>query len=307
MPNTTTGQWLNQFVAPQLLKELKDHRDEVTGILRSAPKSALTADGIRWNKLLNNVEFRVNNTATFTPSKMYGEKVFVEWEKYDTTPTSVDDAEIRYLAYDKRAEVRTRHMEKMKEGLLKHTLHKLCPDDATNAKMPVMRTTGEVTNGRKRATFKDLAEYLAKVKSIGDLDPSQLYIALCPEHVTDLVIDKDAAVYFAKREVYFDAISGNLRSFMGFKFVEPMFSNAFDAAGNKKPKGAVLTTGDQNASTLIYAPNTVYHIEGIKVLYKSETQDTRNADPTSEIRLQAYGLIDRIEDYGMGALISANA
>ena len=73
MPTTTTGQWLNQYVAPQLLKELKDYKDGLIAILRGAPAAAITADGIRWNKLLNNVEFRVNNTANFTPTKMYGD------------------------------------------------------------------------------------------------------------------------------------------------------------------------------------------------------------------------------------------
>ncbi|MDR1172279.1 MAG: hypothetical protein LBL24_07495 [Bacteroidales bacterium] len=306
MPTTTSGQWLNQFVAPQLLKELKDYKDVVIAILRGAPTAAITADGIRWNKLLNNVEFRVNNTADFTAAKMTGEKLFVEWEKYDTTPTEVDDAEIRYLAYDKRAEVRVRHMERMKEGLVKHALHRLCPDDAASDRMPVMKTTGDVTSGRKRATFRDLAEFLAKVKAIGDLDPAQLYMALCPEHVTDFILDRDAAAYFASKEVFFDPKSGNLRSFMGFKFIEPMVANAFDSSMNKKAKGAAMSTGDRYASTLIYAPNTVYHIEGVKVLYSPEIQDTKSANPKSVFRLQAYGLIDRIEDYGMGALVSDN-
>jgi hypothetical protein len=297
MPATTTGQWLNRFVAPQLLRELKDYKGDVIAILKGAPAAAVTADGIRRNKLLNNVEFRVNNTADFTATKMNGEKVFVEWEKYDTTPTEVDDAEIRYLAYDKRAEVRVRHTEKMKEGLVKHALHKLCPDNASNAKMPVMKTTGAVTGGRKRATFKDLVEYLQLVKAIGDLEPTQLYMALCSDHVTDFILDRDAAAWFASKDVFFDPVSGKLRSFMGFKFLEPMFANAFDASLNKKAKGAVLAAGDRYASTLIYAPNTVYHIEGVKVLYSPETG----------LSVQACGMIARIKDCGMGALVSANA
>ena len=37
MPVTVSGQWLNQYVAPQLLKELRDYREGVIDILRAAP------------------------------------------------------------------------------------------------------------------------------------------------------------------------------------------------------------------------------------------------------------------------------
>ena len=93
MPTSTTGQWLNQFVAPQLLAERRNYKADFMGVLGAVPQSARNADGVRYNKLINNVEFKVNNTSEFTPKKMTGEKVFLEWEKYDTTPTMVDDAE----------------------------------------------------------------------------------------------------------------------------------------------------------------------------------------------------------------------
>ena len=161
----TPGQHLNQFVAPQLLQEFKNYKDDFIGVLPGAPKAALTADGIRYNKLINNVGFYVNNTTDFTAKRMTGEKTFVEWEKYDTDPTAVDDAEIRYLAYDKRSEVRVRHSQAWKIGMRDHVMWKLCPENNTNPYMPVIRTTGDNDGtGRKRLLFADLVKYLEIVK-----------------------------------------------------------------------------------------------------------------------------------------------
>ena len=78
MPTSTTGQWLNQFVAPQLLAERRNYKADFMGVLGAVPQGARNAVGVRYNKLINNVEFKVNNTSEFTPKKMTGEKVFLE-------------------------------------------------------------------------------------------------------------------------------------------------------------------------------------------------------------------------------------
>ncbi len=308
MSTVTTGQWLNQYVAPQLLQEFKNDKADFLGVLKGVPKAALTADGVRWNKLINNVGFFVDNTGDFTAKKMTGEKVFVSWEKYDTDPTAVDDAEIRYLAYDKRNEVRIRHAAAMKRGLRDHVMWKLAPADATNANMPVIRTTGEDDGtGRLRLTFKDTVMYLEKVKKLNLQNMDELFMVLCPEHVTDLILDNNSARFFSDKQIYFDVATGKVRSIMGFKFFENNAVLAYDSTGAKKPKGSILGATDRVASLMFAAEETVYHIEGVKILYKPETQDTRSADPTSEFRLQTYGLVDRRRDYGFGAIVSGIA
>ena len=308
MSTVATGQWLNQYVAPQLLQEFKNYRDDFIAVLKGIPPGAVTADGVRWNKLINNVNFYVNNSAPFTPKSMTGEKIFVEWEKYDTDPTSVDDAEIRYLAYDKRSEVRVSHSNAMKLGIRDHVMWKLAPANNTNANMPVVRTTGKNDGtGRLRLTFEDMVKYLETVKKLNLHDTNQIYMILCPEHATDLVLDNNSARFFSDRQIFFDMETGKVRSIMGFKFFENNAILAYDNAGLKKPKGAILTATDRVASLMFYAPETVYHIERVKILFKSETQDTRSADPTSEFRLQTYGLVDRRRDVGFGAMVSGIA
>lgn len=305
MSTIEEGNWLNQYVAPQLLQEFKNYKDDFIGVLPGVPAQALTADGVRLNKLINNVGFRVNNTEEFTSKKMDGKKVFVEWEKYDTEPTSVDDKEIRAIGYDKRNEVRKKHTESFKMGIRDHVLWKLAPAVSNNSDMPVMRTTGaDDGTGRKRLTFANLVTYLEKVKALNLPKENEFYMVLCPEHSTDLILDRDSAAYFADKSIFFDMQTGKIKSVMGFKFFENNAVLAYDNAGNKKAKGAALVATDRRASLFFYAPNTFYHIEAVKVLYKSETTDTKSADPTSEFRTQTYGIIDRIEDIGVGALVS---
>lgn len=308
MPTVADGQWLTQYVAPQLLREFKNYNDSFLSALKSAPKAAVTADGIRFNKLINNVGFHVVNSADFTAKKMAGKKIFVPWEKYDTDPTEVDDAEIRSLAYDKRSEVKIKHTEAFKLGYRDHVIWKLAPDDKTNPDMPVMLTTGDSDGiGRKRLTFVDLVKYLEIIKALNLPNENEFHMVLCPQHQTDLIIDRDSAVYFANKQIFFDIKTGKVNSVMGFKFHDNNAAVAYDAAGNKLAKGAALGATDQYGSLFFYGPNTVKHLEGVKTLYKPESQDTTSADPKSEFRVQAYGLIDRVVDYGFGVLLSDNA
>jgi len=305
MATTDTGNWLNQYVAPQLLLEFKNDKDDFLGVLPGANPGAITADGIRFNMLINNVGFTVNNTEGFTAKKMEGKKTFVEWEKYDTDPTKVDDAEVRGLNYDKRNMTRTAHTQAMKRGIRDHVMWKLAPSVSTNADMPVMRTTGaDDSTGRKRATFADYIKYLEKIKGLNLPDESQYYMILCPEHSTDLMLDRDSAQYFADKNIFFDVTTGKVKSVMGFKFFENNSVLAYAADGTKKAKGAALGSTDRRASLFFYAPNAIYHLDSVKILYKPETIDTTSANPTSEFRLQAYGLIDRVYEYGFGALVS---
>ena len=273
-----------------------------------APKAALTADGIRYNKLINNVGFYVNNTTDFTAKRMTGEKTFVEWEKYDTDPTAVDDAEIRYLAYDKRSEVRVRHSQAWKIGMRDHVMWKLCPENNTNPYMPVIRTTGgNDGTGRKRLLFDDLVNYLEIIKDLNLPDQNQLFMILNNQHRSDLILDKASAAYFAGNNAFFDTATGAIKNVLSFKFFENNAAPLFNDGTEKKAKGAIKTDGDQFGSLFFYAPNSIYHIDNLKILYKPETIDTTSADPTSEFRLQTYGLVDRVVDYGFGAVVSDNA
>lgn len=300
------GNWLNQYVAPQLLEEFRNYKDDFMGVIPGAPAGAIAADGLRMNKLINNAGFLVNNEDNFTPKKMSGKKGIIEWDKFDTEPTEVDDAEVRALPFDKRSEVRRKHSESYKIGVRDYCLQKLAPAaDATG--MPVMRTTGEDDGtGRLRLTYADLIKFYSIFPTLNLPNDKAWYFILNPHHSQDLILDR-ASTNNYRDGIVIDEKTGECKRFYKFNVFENNAAPIYAEAGTLKAQGAASAPGDQMASTFFYAPNTVFHLDSVKILYKPETTDTRNADPTSEFRLQAYGLCDKRQDYGFGALVSGVA
>lgn len=311
MAELTDGQYLNQYVAPQLLKEFKNYNDKFMAALQSAPKEALTADGIRFNKLINNVGFYVNNTDPFTAKKMNGKKTLVEWDKLDTDPTEVDDAEIRYLAYDKNAAVRVKQSQAFKLGLRDYVAYKLAPSAHVSGAMPVVRTTGAVVNGRKRMTFQDLLNFYAELEALNLMDADTTEnvagwnMIFGKEHRADLLADV-AGTANHRKNIEFDPNTGELKRFYKIRMWENNDTPLYSSTGALKARGSVKEEGDQNGSVFFYAPNTVYHLEKLMILYDPLIQDTKSADPKSELRLHGYGLCDKVQEYGFGAIVSGN-
>ena len=209
MAQPVDGLYLNKYVDPQLLIERRNYRADFMQVLGSVPAGALAADGVRRNKLINNVGFRVNNTEDFEPKQMTGKNYIVPWEIYDTEPSSCTDDEIRYLAFDKRAAIRVKHNEAFQVGIRNHVLHKLAPEDDSNEEMPVIRTTGEKDiNGRLRLSYKDLVDFATLAKTWNLPVTDALYMVLSPLHMGDLLLDKDASKYFYDRTFYLDPATG---------------------------------------------------------------------------------------------------
>ena len=309
MPTYTTGAHLKELLEPMLVKEFKNDKDDFIGRLKKAPKAAIDTDGIKMNKLVGNVTVEINaNQAVgevFTPTQMPTEKGFIPWDNVDTHPTFVNDEEARALPFDKRAEVRVEHMAALKRGVRDYVLHKYAPADDTDANLPVLRTTGDVINGRKRLTLQDLIEFRTKMAQLNLLDSDhELICVLNPLHVEDLSLSRINLSDFGAKVV--DIKDGKLRRFFGFNMFENNACPFYAADNTKKAIGATTIGTDQQASVIIYRPVTVFHRENVKVLYKPETLDTRNVSPQSEFRLKSYLLAESRLDIGHGAIVSDN-
>lgn len=303
MPALVDGLWLNQYVSPQLLKEFKNYKNDFMGVLKSAPKGAVSADGIRMHRLVNNVDFLINNTTPFTATKMDGKKVVIPWDKLDTTPTKVDDAEVRSLPFDKRAAVRVKHSDRFKIGARNYVMQKLAPQ-ANSTSTPILRTTGEIVDGRRRLLYKDLINFYSMIIALNlDLE-DEWFMTLCNEHSQDLILDR--ANTNNNRDIVIDPKTGKLIRFYKIKFFENNYNPKYATDGTLKALGAAAVNTDKNASIFFYAPNTVWHVNEVKILFKPETQDTSSADPESEFRTQTYALCEKTQNHGFGAIVSGN-
>ncbi|MBD3748516.1 MAG: hypothetical protein IE931_03375 [Sphingobacteriales bacterium] len=304
--NLVDGNYLNQYVAPKLLEDFRNYKNDFIGVIPRAPQEALTADGIKFNKLINNVGFLINNVDPFAATVMAGKKGIIEWDKLDTTPTKVTDAEIRYLPFDKRSTVRVKHTESWIVGYRDYVLNKIAPYEAATG-MIVLRTTGAAdANGRKRLTYNDLIDFESQINLLNLMNPDKLFLTLCSQHQNDLKLDK-AGTQNNRDFIRMDKDSGAITGFLKLKIFENNAAPIYTAAGVLKAQGAAPAVGDQAASVFFYGDSMVQHVESVKILYKPETIDTTNADPTSEFRLQSYALCEKTQDYGFGALISENA
>lgn len=301
------GIWLAQYVEPQLLEDFRNYKDDFIGVLERAPERAVDKDGIRFNKLINNIGFHVNKDTDFAPVSVPFKKGLIEWDKLDTDPSEYTDAELRAMAFDKESAIRMAHTESWKLGIRDYVMWKLAPTENVDLATPVIRTTGESVDlgggqSRKRLTYADLVTYHSMWEKLNLPNKKAWYGILCSDHREDLVLD--LANTQNNRHIVIDKETGELKKFYKFNFFENNQNPTYAADGTLKAQGAVAVATDRNASTFFYAPNTVYHIEGVKVLRKPMEQDTRSADPKSEMRLHSYGLCDKKQEYGAGAIVS---
>ena len=304
MAELVNGLWLKQYVEPQLLDEFRNYKDDFIGTFKSPSATAIDKDGIRFNKMINEIKFHVNKTTEFTPVTIPNQKGLVEWDKLDTDLTVVTDSELRALAFDKTSEIRRLHRESFQIGVRDYAMRKIAPLKDTSG-TPIIRTTGEDDGtGRKKLTYSDMIKYYSITEGLNLKDWSQAFMILCAEHRQDLIDDRSSTNNY--RDIQIDPDTGELKRLFKLKFFENNHNVKFNAANEVLADGAVPIATDRNASLFYYAPNIVHHIEAVKVLHKEMENDTRNPDPQSEMRLHCYGLTDKKQEYGVGALVSGN-
>lgn len=302
MADLVDGLWLEQFVEPQLLEEFRNYKDDFIGTFKAPSEDAIDKDGIKFNKLINEIKFHVNKDTIFEPVDIPNKKGLVEWDKLDTDLTVVSDKSMRALAFDRESELRRLHNEAFRMGVRDYALRKIAPKANTSG-TPILRTTGEDDGtGRKKLKYSDMIKYYSVLEGLNLTDWAQAFMILCAEHRQDLIEDRGNTNNI--RDIEIDKNTGELKRFFKLKFFENNSSVKFTAGDAPVSQGAVSQTTHRNGSLFYYAPNIVHHIEAVKVLYKPMIQDTRNPDPQSELRLHCYGLTDKKQEYGVGALVS---
>lgn len=296
------GLWLEQYVDPILLEEFRNVKDDFIATFTAPSPQAIDKDGIRFNKLKNEIGYHINKDTPFTPIKVNGQRNLVEWDKLDTDLTEVTDAEMRALAFDKESEMMRLHQESFRIGTRNYCMRKIAPlKDGTGT--PVLRTTGaDDGTGRKKLLYSDLLKFYIAITGLNLINEAAGYMILTPEHQQDLLEDRASTNNY--RDIVINPATGNIERFFTLKFFQNNHTVKFNGSGELVTDGAVPEATDRNGSLFYYAPNIVYHIESVETLYKPLKIDTRNPDPTAEFRIHTYGLCDKKQEYGVGALVS---
>ncbi len=223
----------------------------------------------------------------------------VTLDKYQTKPTRITDDELYSLSYDKKATVIERHQEAISEKKYSRAIHAISPTENTS-KTPVILTTGDVSDGRKILTRKDIIKLKKqfdknKVPKVGRV------LVLCSDHIADL-LENDQKF----NSQYYDYTSGKINKLYGFEIYEYDDCPYYNATTLKKVAyGSVPADTDRQAS-IAFSPVRMMKANGSVKTYASEAKN----NPTTQenlISFRTYSICLPLKEEAMGAIVSAKA
>jgi hypothetical protein len=226
-----------------------------------------------------------------------GDKVF-KLDKFQTKATPVTDDELYALSYDKMASVKERHGKAILESKYTKAIHALAPA-SNSANTPVIKTSGDAVDGRRRLIRMDIVNLKTKFDDLG-VPTSGRRLVLCSEHVYDLLSQDQV---FAQQ--YYNYTSGKISNLFGFEVYEYQNNPYYTAAGNKKNFGVAPGTGERQSSVAFYAPD-MFKATGSTKMYFSEAK----TDPTMQrnlINFRHYYIVLPKKNRCIGAIISDTA
>ncbi len=216
---------------------------------------------------------------------------------FETENTLVRRPEAIEYSYDKLESVIYQHRSTLQASTAKKAVHAFAPQ-ADTVDTPVITTTGEETNGRKRITFEDLLHL--KERFDNALIPlERRYIVLSPSHVTDLLLE-DVKLF----KQLTDIVDGEPIRFAGFGCYQFPFMPTFAEINGVLTKIPFSETASANFASVAFQAKEVMKADGEVHMY------SRYDDP--EQRGTIVGFDKRfiampIRNKGVGAIVSANA
>ena len=223
----------------------------------------------------------------------------VRLDKFQSKPTRITDDELHAISYDKMQTVIERHKEAFDETKYARAIHSIAPASDTE-KTPVLLTTGETVDGRKRLTRMDIIAMKGKFDKMKAPSEGRILV-LCPDHVADLL---QADQKFAQQ--YYDYSSGRIARLYGFDVYEytacPYYTVSTKA---KKAYGAVVGSTETQAS-VAFSTKRVMRADGSTKVY---LQEAANNPQTQEnlFSMRTYTLCLPLKAEALGAIVSAKA
>ena len=218
-----------------------------------------------------------------------------ELDLFETVNTVVRYPEAVELAYNKLESVISGHRGILRAKTGEKAAHAYAPS-VDSLFTPVINTTGESVNGRKRITIEDILQLKERFDDF-DLPLENRFLVLNPKHLTDLILldvktFKDIA----------DFENGLPRRIAGFgvlQFSKPAYYKI--ATGEKVSFGSVINDETDTFSSLSFQTDEVMKADGTVKMYK------RDDDP--EQRGSIVGFDKRfialpIRNKGIGSILS---
>lgn len=238
-----------------------------------------------------------NSTYPLEITELEDGDIAVKLDKYQSKPTRVTDDELHAIGYDKMASVVERHKEVFSETKFTRAIHSIAPAENT-VKTPVILTTGEVSEGRKRLTRRDIIA-MKKAFDKAKIPAAGRILVLCADHVADL-LEQDQK--FAAQ--YYNYESGAISRLYGFEVYEFDACPYFSTATKKKlAYGAIPTDTDAQCS-VAFTTKRVMRADGSTKTYLLEAAQ----NPTTQenvFSMRTYTICLPTKAEGLGAIVSA--
>ena len=236
-----------------------------------------------------------NTTYPIAAQELKDGDIALGLDKFQTKKTAVSDDQLFAISYDKMGSVIERHGDAITIAKFKKAAHALAPNSNT-AKTPVVPTSGEDDNGRKKCTRKDIIALKRKLDAL-QVPTSGRRLVLCSDHVNDLLEDDQKF-----RDQYYNYTTGKIANMYGFEVYE--FENCpyFTKEGTKVPFKNSPSGTDHQASFCFYTKR-VFRAQGSTKMYYRDAQ-TNPDYQQNEVNFRHYYIVLPKKMEAIGAIYS---
>ncbi len=233
--------------------------------------------------LVNNTTYPIPITALEDADKP------VSLDKFSTEATPVTNDELHAISYDKMASVQGRHRDVLIESFGQRAIHAIAPDE-NKTDVPVLRTTGDVVNGRRLMTSTDLLELKRSFDKMG-IPKQDRVLVLCSDHINDLLLTEQRF----KDHYNINQTEGKIGRLYGFDIYEydgtPYFNQT---SGKKLAWGAVPAATDVQSSVAFYAGRMMKAAGSTKFYHSKAENDPQHH--RNLVNFDQYGICLPLSD-----------
>lgn len=236
-----------------------------------------------------------NTTYPIAAQELEDGDIALGLDKFQTKKTAVSDDQLFAISYDKMGSVIERHGDAITIAKFKKAAHALAPNSNT-AKTPVVPTSGDDDNGRKKCTRKDIIALKRKLDAL-QVPTAGRRLVLCSDHVNDLLEDDQKF-----RDQYYNYTTGKIANMYGFEVYE--FENCpyFTKEGTKVPFKNSPSGTDHQASFCFYTKR-VFRAQGSTKMYYRDAQ-TNPDYQQNEVNFRHYYIVLPKKMEAIGAIYS---
>lgn len=236
-----------------------------------------------------------NTTYPIAAQELEDGDIALGLDKFQTKKTAVSDDQLFAISYDKMGSVIERHGDAITIAKFKKAAHALAPNSNT-AKTPVVPTSGDADNGRKKCTRKDIIALKRKLDAL-QVPTAGRRLVLCSDHVNDLLEDDQKF-----RDQYYNYTTGKIANMYGFEVYE--FENCpyFTKEGTKVPFKNSPSGTDHQASFCFYTKR-VFRAQGSTKMYYRDAQ-TNPDYQQNEVNFRHYYIVLPKKMEAIGAIYS---